>query len=72
MSLPRTPEVEAALVAASDEFGLQDYYRDCVRPLLGVGEEQWPECCGGACEPGAATLVIVARSVHAILGLTFR
>jgi hypothetical protein len=71
MSLPRTPENEAALAAASDEFGLQDYYRDCVRPLLGVGESRWPLCCGGGCEPCAATLVNVARKVHALLGLTF-
>jgi hypothetical protein len=69
MSLPRTPEVEAALAAASDEFGLQDYYRDCVRPLLGVGPEQWPRCCGGQCEPCAQTLINVARRVHRILGL---
>ena len=26
--------LEAALAQASDEFGLQTYYRDCVRPLL--------------------------------------
>ncbi len=69
MSLPHTPDVEAALAAASHEFGLQDYYQDCVRPLLGVGEERWPRCCGGGCEPCAETLINVARRVHAILGI---
>jgi hypothetical protein len=69
MTLPRTPELEAALTQASDEFGLQTYYRDCVRPLLGEGEERWPQCCGGACEPCNQTLVSVARRVHALLGL---
>jgi hypothetical protein len=69
MSLPRTPEVEDALVRASDEVGLQDHYRDCVRPLLGVGPAGWPRCCGGGCEPCALTLIAVAERVHAILGL---
>jgi hypothetical protein len=69
MSLPRTPEVEHALADASDEVGLQAHYRDCVRPLLGVGPERWPRCCGGSCEPCAQTLVAVAARVHAILGL---
>jgi hypothetical protein len=70
MALPRTPEVEAALAAASEEYGLQTYYRDCVRPLLGVGEAGWPRCCGGQCEPCAQTLVSVAKRVHCILGVT--
>jgi hypothetical protein len=70
MSLPRTPEVEEAIARASDEVGLQDYYRDCVRPLLGVGPAGWPRCCGGRCEPCAQTLVAVAQRVHAMLGLT--
>ena len=67
MALPRTPEVEEALTAASDELGLQVYYRDCVRPLLGMNEEGWPQCCGGGCEPCAQTLVSVARRVREIL-----
>ena len=70
MSLPRTPELEAALTKASEELGLQDYYRDCVRPLLGVGESGWPRCCGGQCEPCAQTLVNVARRVHELIGFT--
>lgn len=69
MSLPRTPELERALAAASDEVGLADYYRDCVRPLLGVPAAGWPRCCGGQCEPCAESLCAVARRVHAILGI---
>jgi hypothetical protein len=69
MSLPRTPELESALVAASEEVGLADYYRDCVRPLLGVPSIGWPRCCGGQCEPCAETLCAVARRVHEILGI---
>jgi hypothetical protein len=69
MSLPRTPEVEAALEQASAEVGLQEYYRDSVRPLLGVGDASWPRCCGGDCEPCAETLMRVARRVHELLGI---
>jgi hypothetical protein len=69
MSLPRTPEVEAALTRASLEVGLQERYRDIVRPLLGVGSAQWPKCCGGTCEPCADTINLVARRVHELLGL---
>ena len=69
MSLPRTPELEAALATASDEVGLAEYYRDCVRPLLGAPTLAWPRCCGGQCEPCAETLCAVARRVHAILGI---
>ena len=69
MTLPRTPEVEEALASASDAVGLAEHYRDCVRPLLGVGPAHWPRCCGGGCEPCAETLIAVARRVHAILGI---
>jgi hypothetical protein len=62
-----TPELEAALTQASDEFGLQVYYRDCVRPLLGMEEERWPQCCGGQCEPCNQTLVSVARRVRELV-----
>jgi hypothetical protein len=67
MSLPRTPELEAALTQASQEIGLQDYYCDSVRPLLGT--TRWPRCCGGGCEPCAETLIAVAKRVHELLGL---
>jgi len=66
MSLPRTPELEAALAQASDEVGLQSYYRDCVRPLLGGTD--WPRCCSGACEPCAEMLIRVAKRVHELIG----
>ena len=60
--------LEAALTQASDEFGLQTYYRDCVRPLLNMPEEQWPACCGSTCEPCQQTLVNVASRVLTLLG----
>jgi hypothetical protein len=60
-------ELEAALVQASDEIGLQDYYRDMVRPLLRMPRTQWPSCCGGGCEPCAQTLVAVAERVLALM-----
>ncbi len=69
MALPRTPELEMALARASEEVGLQQYYRDCVRPLLGEPPSRWPRCCGGGCEPCAETLIAVARRVHSLLGL---
>jgi hypothetical protein len=69
MSLPRTLEVEVALTAACEEIGLQEWYRDCVRPLLGADEKAWPRCCGGQCEPCNQTLVNVARRVHERLGI---
>ncbi len=64
----RNEALEAALTAASDALGLQIYYRDCVRPLLTMPEEQWPSCCGGNCEPCNQLLVDVARRVRATLG----
>ena len=67
--MPRTPELERALAAASDEFGLADYYRDCVRPILGTPRSAWPRCCGGGCEPCAETLNAVARRTHELLGI---
>ena len=60
-------EVETALVQASRELGLQDYYRDMVRPLLSMPRAQWPSCCGGGCEPCAQTLVAVAERVLALI-----
>jgi hypothetical protein len=61
-------DVDAALAQASHEVGLQDYYRDMVRPLLRMPRSQWPSCCGGGCEPCAQTLVAVAERVLALLG----
>ena len=69
MTVKRTPELEAALAQASDAAGLADYYRDCVRPLLGMPKTQWPRCCGRGCEPCAQTLIDVATDVYARLGV---
>ncbi|HVU01239.1 MAG TPA: hypothetical protein VHE30_05790 [Polyangiaceae bacterium] len=67
MSLPRTPENEALLAQACAEVGLQSWYVDSVRPLLGT--KRWPRCCGGGCEPCARTLIAVAERVHSLLGI---
>jgi hypothetical protein len=64
----RRARVDAALEKASDELGLESYYRDCVRPLLGQPREQWPTCCGGTCEPCSQILVLVADRVQTLLG----
>lgn len=60
--------LDAALAKASDELGLESYYRDCVRPLLHQPREQWPTCCGGTCEPCSQILVLVADRVQTLLG----
>jgi hypothetical protein len=60
-------ELETALVQASEYVGLQDYYRDMVRPLLHMPRSQWPGCCGGGCEPCAQQLVEVAERVLKLL-----
>lgn len=70
MSAPvRDPAFEAALRQASDEEGLQEWYRDCVRPLLNMPETQWPRCCGRGCEPCAVQLIAVAQRVQDLLML---
>lgn len=63
-------DVEAALRQASEEHGLQDYYRDMVRPLLKMSRQQWPGCCGGGCEPCAQQLVLVADRVLELTSAT--
>lgn len=60
-------ELERALTQASEEVGLQTYYRDMVRPLLRMPRSQWPSCCGAGCEPCAQTLVQVAERVLTLL-----
>lgn len=62
-------EFAAALERASEEIGLPDYYRSCVRPLLMMPFRQWPLCCAGSCEPCAQTLVAVAERVCELLGI---
>jgi hypothetical protein len=64
-----TPEFAAALAQASSELGLQDYYRDCVRPLFSMPMTQWPSCCGSACEPCMQTVVAVAERVCELLAV---
>jgi hypothetical protein len=53
--------LSAALTQASEELGLQEWYRSCVKPLLAQPREQWPTCCGGVCEPCNGRLVMVAE-----------
>jgi len=65
----RVMALEVLIPNASDEIGLKDYYRDCVRPILGTPPSRWPRCCGGGCEPCAETLRAVAARVHEILGV---
>ncbi|HEX2677280.1 MAG TPA: hypothetical protein VHM19_11585 [Polyangiales bacterium] len=67
MVVRRTPALEAAIVRASDDHGLASYYRDCVRPLLGMPMKQWPRCCGRGCEPCQETLTSIARQVYTLL-----
>jgi hypothetical protein len=64
-----TAEFAAVLAQASNELGLQSYYRDCVRPLLSMPKTQWPTCCGGGCEPCSQTLVAVAERVCELVGV---
>ena len=68
-SAPPKEHVDQVLASASDELGLQAYYRDCVRPLLRMPESQWPVCCGGGCEPCNQLLVKVAERVRAKVGV---
>jgi hypothetical protein len=64
---PDVRRLELALTQASDELRLQPWYRDCVRPLLRMPEERWPQCCGRGCEPCAVTLNAVARRTLELL-----
>jgi hypothetical protein len=57
----------AALAAASEEVGLPEYYRACVRPIVNAPAERWPRCCGSGCEPCNQVLCEVARRVLARL-----
>ncbi len=66
--LPPREEIDPVLDAVSEEYGLEPWYRDCVRPLLRQPEEQWPSCCGGGCDPCTQVLVEVARRTLIKLG----
>lgn len=65
----RDPRVDAALEQASEEFGLETWYRDCVRPLIRSGRNGYPRCCGGSCEPCSQILIAVADRTLEILGV---
>jgi hypothetical protein len=63
MAMDETEErarVRAAVDEASEEVGLATWYRSSVMPLMKLPESQFPECCGGGCEPCASTLTEVA------------
>lgn len=62
-------EVDQALDLASEEMGLDEWYRACVRPLLRTGPDGYPRCCGGGCEPCSELLVRVADRTLALLGV---
>lgn len=66
----RAARLDACLAKASDENGLEDYYRDCVRPLLRLPETGWPRCCGSNCEPCSETLRRVAKRTLELLAET--
>lgn len=50
----------AAIDEASDEVGLDPWYRSCVGPLMSVEESRMPQCCGAGCEPCSTILAEVA------------
>ena len=64
----RAVTVDEAIERASDEVGLQRWYRSLVRPLLTMPRTQWPRCCAGGCEPCSLTLIAVAERAQALLG----
>lgn len=64
----RAERLSRALARASDEIGLEEYYRDLVRPILRMPRERWPDCCAGNCEPCTQTLVAVGDRVRELLG----
>jgi hypothetical protein len=60
--------LDEALEKASDELGLEPWYRDCVRPLLRDGPASYPRCCGGGCEPCSQLLIVVADRARELMG----
>ncbi len=63
----RAMTVNEAIERASDEVGLQRWYRSMVGPLLKMPRTQWPRCCGGGCEPCSLTLIAVAERAQSLL-----
>ena len=68
MSTATDAELYALIDVVSEEFGLPEYYRECVRPLVRAERHEWPSCCGGSCEPCMGTLVAIADRVLTKLG----
>lgn len=52
--------MRAAIDAASEEVGLDAWYRTCVEPLMSLEPSRYPRCCGSGCEPCSETLIEVA------------
>jgi hypothetical protein len=59
--------VRAAIDRASDEVGLEIWYRSCAEPLIALDDAQFPSCCGANCEPCSLTLIEVALRARRIL-----
>ena len=66
----RPLSLDDALQKASEELGLEPWYRDCVRPLFRDGPNSYPRCCGGGCEPCSQLLVNVAERTRELMGIT--
>ena len=58
---------DVSVKIASEEHGLDVWYRPLVLPLLNMERARWPACCGGQCEPCAMLLVRVAERALALL-----
>lgn len=60
--------IRRAIEEASDEVGLDVWYRSCVEPLIGLADDRMPSCCGAGCEPCSMTLIEVAVRARRLLG----
>lgn len=52
--------MRSAIAEASEEVGLDVWYRACVEPLMSLEPSGYPRCCGSGCEPCSETLIEVA------------
>lgn len=59
--------VRDAIDAASEQVGLDPWYRSCVEPLIGLEDSRMPRCCGSGCEPCSTTLIEVAVRARRLL-----
>lgn len=59
--------IRLAIDEASDEVGLESWYRSCAEPLVFMDASQFPSCCGAGCEPCSHTLIEVAVRARRIL-----